>query len=78
MNELPDLEFPEELAFLADRVLALNVAHMLLKAYEIEYDVSDLLETAAWLAGDNLPDAPTDYTPNITIVDEITGNDDDG
>ncbi len=48
----------DPIEFVFDRVSILRRAHKELKAFDLDFDVADLLETAAWLAGDALPTSP--------------------
>lgn len=48
----------DDLGFVFDRVSILRAANTELTRYGLAFDVADLLETAAWLAGDALPTGP--------------------
>lgn len=48
----------DDLGFVFDRVSILRAANTELTKYGLSYDVADLLETAAWLAGDALQPSP--------------------
>jgi len=50
---------PEPLTFVADRIVILRSAHKVLTELGMDPDVGDLLETAAWIAGDDLPIIPS-------------------
>lgn len=70
----------DDLGFVFDRVSILRAAHRELTAYGLSYDVADLLETAAWIAGDALPSGPEipvwtseSDTPGSTDESEETG-----
>jgi hypothetical protein len=58
MDNTENPEPTDDLGFVFDRVSILRRAHGELTSYGVSYDVADLLETAAWLAGDALPTGP--------------------
>jgi hypothetical protein len=58
MDNTENPEPTDDLGFVFDRVSILRRANGELSAYGMSYDVADLLETAAWLAGDALAAAP--------------------
>lgn len=56
---MPESNEPEDdLGFVFDRVSILRRAHRELSQLGMSFDVEDLLECAAWLAGDALPTPP--------------------
>lgn len=65
----------DPIEFVFDRVSILRRAHKELTAFGLSFEVPDLLETAAWLAGDALPNSPelpvwTTTTPDADGEDE--------
>lgn len=57
----------DPLSFVADRMTVLQAAHKIVSGWDIDYEVSDVLDMAGWLAGDDLPslddDSPAPYWP---------------
>ncbi|HVX91142.1 MAG TPA: hypothetical protein VHC20_05990 [Candidatus Paceibacterota bacterium] len=57
MNKQPDE--PEPFSFVFERLVILRAAHKVLSELGMDPDISELLDTAGWLAGDDVDGDPT-------------------
>jgi hypothetical protein len=62
---------PEPFSFVFERLVILRAAHKVLTELGMSPDIADLLDTAGWLAGDDVDGAADGVT--LTPPDDDTG-----
>ena len=60
MHRNPDE--PEPFSFVFERIVILRAAHKVLTELGLSPDIADVLDTAAWLAGDDIDGDPEGVT----------------
>lgn len=67
-------EEPEPFSFVFERLVILRAAHKVLGELSMTFEVGELLDTAAWLAGDGIDGA----SDGVTKAEETEEHETDG